>query len=153
MPRHSESKALPYSAAQMFDLVADVRAYPQFLPWVIGMRVRDETPTNLTADMIVGFKMLRETFTSRVALDRPKAIRIDYINGPLKFLNNEWDFRDTPDGGCTIDFLVDFEFRNRLFETMAGSFFHEAFRRMVHAFEKRAEAIYGSNSSSAQRTA
>lgn len=153
MPRHSETRALPYSAAQMFDLVADVRAYPQFLPWVIGMRVRDETPTQLTADMIVGFKMLRETFTSRVSLQRPAAIRIEYINGPLKFLNNEWDFRDDGQGGCTIDFLVDFEFRNRLFETMAGSFFHEAFRRMVKAFEKRADEIYGSNSSSAHLTA
>ena len=142
MPRHAETRRLPYTPEQMFDLVADIGRYAEFLPWVQAMRIVSDTGTVVTADMIVGFKMVRERFTSRVTLDRPTHIHVDYLNGPLKYLKNDWTFRAAP-GGCEIDFLVDFEFRNRLFEALAGMFFGEAFKRMVGAFETRARAIYG----------
>ncbi len=142
MPRHAETRQLPYSAEQMFDLVADIGRYDEFLPWVQAMRIVSHEGNIVTADMIVGFKMVRERFTSRVTLDRPGHIHVEYLNGPLKYLRNEWTFRDTPTG-CEIDFLVDFEFRNRMFETLAGMFFGEAFKRMVGAFETRAAVVYG----------
>lgn len=152
MPRHSEERRLPYSAAAMYDLVADIRKYPEFLPWVVAMRVRSETATEAMADMIVGFKSLRESFTSRVVKEPKHKICIDYVDGPLKYLHNEWAFRDLGAGeGCIVDFQVDFAFKNRLFETLAGEFFETALRRMIGAFERRADALYagGSNSSSA----
>ena len=142
MPRHSETRALPYSAQQMFDLVADIGRYDEFLPWVQATRIIGREANVVTAELIVGFKMVRERFTSRVTLDRPAHIHVDYISGPLRYLKNEWAFRDTP-GGCEIDFTVDFEFRSRLFERLAGVFFGEAFRRMVASFEARAKAVYG----------
>ncbi len=134
---------MPYSAEQMFDLVADVKQYAQFLPWVQAMRVRKDTPEETLADMIVGFKGLRETFTSRVQKERPAEIHVDYVEGPLKFLHNDWKFR--PDGdGCLVDFSVDFAFKNRMFEMLAGQVFTVALRKMIGAFEDRAKALYGS---------
>lgn len=127
----------------MFDLVADIGRYDEFLPWVQAMRVRSQEGNVVTADMVVGFKMVRERFTSQVTLDRPQRLHVDYISGPLKYLKNDWVFRPADDGGCDIDFSVDFEFNNRMFERLAGMFFHEAFKRMVGAFEARALAIYG----------
>lgn len=157
MPRHSETRHLPYAAEQMFDLVADVKRYPEFLPWVSAMRVRHDTSVETTADMIVGFKGLRETFSSRVRKSRPDSITVDYIDGPLKFLRNEWRFRAEP-GGCTVEFTVDFAFKNRVFELLAGQVFQAALRRMTGAFETRAAALYGvaasgSSSSSAHSAA
>lgn len=143
MPRHAETRHLAWSQAQMFDLVADIGRYDEFLPWVQAMRIRSTEGNVVTADMVVGFKMVRERFTSRVTLDRPERVHVDYISGPLKYLKNDWVFRATPDGGCDIDFSVDFEFNNRMFERLAGMFFHEAFKRMVGAFETRAAAVYG----------
>jgi coenzyme Q-binding protein COQ10 len=143
MPHHAETRRLPWTAGQMFDLVADVARYPEFLPWVQGLRVLKAEGDVVTADMIVGFKMIRERFTSRVKLDRPGHVRVDYISGPLRRLDNDWHFRPTGDGGCEIDFSVDFEFRSKMFERLAGMFFGEAFKRMVGAFEARAEQIYG----------
>ena len=143
MPKHSETRRLPYTVEQMFDMVADVRRYPEFLPWVTAMRVRKDTPQETLADMIVGFKGLRETFTSRVAKERPGAIRVDYIEGPLKYLRNDWTFRAAP-GGCDVDFAVDFQFKNRVFEMLAGQVFGMALRRMIGAFEDRAKTLYGS---------
>ena len=157
MPSHHETRHLPYSATQMFDLVADVKRYPEFLPWVSAMRVRRDGPTETLADMIVGFKGLRETFTSRVEKSRPEHIHVDYIDGPLKFLRNEWKFR--PEGqGCAVDFTVDFAFKNRVFEMLAGQVFGVALRKMIGAFEQRAAELYGSaergsNSSSAHSAA
>lgn len=142
MPKHTETRRLPWSAEQMFDLVADIGRYPEFLPWVQGMRIRSNDGAIVVADMIVGFKMVRERFTSRVRLERPSHLHVDYIDGPLKHLHNDWLFRSVP-GGCEIDFSVDFEFRNRMFERLAGMFFGEAFKRMVGAFETRAAEIYG----------
>lgn len=146
MPQHSETRHLPYSAEQMFDLVADVKRYPEFLPWVIAMRVRSDAPDETLADMIVGFKGLRETFTSRVRKERPDAITVDYVEGPLKFLRNEWRFR-AEESGCAVEFSVDFQFKNRVFEMLAGQVFQAALRRMTAAFETRAAALYGAPAS------
>jgi coenzyme Q-binding protein COQ10 len=152
MPRHRESRHMPWTAAQMFDLVADIGRYPEFLPWITAMRLRapaalqasDSQPAKrvITADMVVGFKMVREQFTSRVTLERPGHIYVDYLDGPLKYLHNDWTFRDSPDGGSEIDFGVAFEFKSKMFERLAGMFFGDALRRMVTSFEARAAAIY-----------
>ncbi|MEG3164110.1 type II toxin-antitoxin system RatA family toxin [Sphingomonas sp. PB2P19] len=142
MPKHSETRHLPYTPEQMFDLVADVRRYSEFLPWVSAMRVRSDSETQTLADMIVGFKGLRETFTSRVEKSRPDTITVEYIEGPLKFLRNEWRFRPEP-GGCAVDFSVDFAFKNRMFEMIAGQVFGSALRKMIGAFETRAAQLYG----------
>jgi coenzyme Q-binding protein COQ10 len=158
MPRHAETRALSYSPEQMFDLVADVGRYQEFLPWVIATRIRQHDERAILADLIVGFGPLRETFTSRVALARPSAIDVDYVEGPLKRLHNCWRFRAGDNGGCLVDFTVDFTFRSRTFEAIAGRMFGEAVRKMVAAFEARAVALYGAgepgnNSSSAQSAA
>lgn len=152
MPRHRETRRLPWTAAQMFDLVADIGRYPEFLPWITAMRIRapaihhsvDHHPSHqiITADMVVGFKMVREQFTSRVTLERPEHIHVDYLDGPLKFLRNDWHFRDHHEAGCEIDFLVEFEFKSKMFERLAGMFFGEALKRMVTSFENRAAAVY-----------
>ncbi len=152
MPKHSETRHLPYTPEQMFDLVADVARYPEFLPWVSAMRVRSDTPTETVADMIVGFKGLRETFTSRVTKARPESIDVEYLDGPLKYLRNNWRFRPEQHG-CAVDFTVDFAFKNRVFEMLAGQVFGTALRRMIGAFEDRAAKLYGSNSSSANSAA
>ncbi|MEJ8629837.1 type II toxin-antitoxin system RatA family toxin [Sphingomonas sp. I4] len=152
MPKHSETRHLPYTPEQMFDLVADVARYPEFLPWVSAMRVRSDTSTETVADMIVGFKGLRETFTSRVTKSRPESIDVDYLDGPLKYLRNNWRFRPE-EQGCAVDFTVDFAFKNRVFEMLAGQVFGTALRRMIGAFEDRAAKLYGSNSSSANSAA
>lgn len=143
MPRHREVRRLPWSATEMFDLVADIGRYPEFLPWVQGMRVGPARDGVVVADMVVGFRMIREKFTSRVTLDRPKSVHVDYLDGPMKHLFNDWQFRDITGGGCEIDFAVDFEFRNKAFEKLAGLFFTQAFEKMVAAFVKRAEQLYG----------
>ncbi|PKP95401.1 MAG: ubiquinone-binding protein [Alphaproteobacteria bacterium HGW-Alphaproteobacteria-14] len=153
MPGIRETRRLPYSAQQMFDLVADVGRYGEFLPWVIATRVRSNTETELIADMVVGFKSLRETFTSRVAKDRPHKIAVHYVDGPLSDLDNVWTFREVDDHTCEVDFLVEFTFKNRLFEKIAGQYFDRAFRKMVEAFEARAAQLYGNSSSSAQSVA
>ena len=144
MPSHAETRVLPYTPEQMFDLVADVREYPRFLPWVAALRVRRDTETETLADMVVGFKGLRETFTSRVAKLRPERIDVDYVDGPLKHLRNEWRFRPDP-AGCAVDFSVDFAFRNRVFERLAGAVFDGALRKMIGAFEARAAELYGAD--------
>lgn len=153
MPGIRETRHLPYSAEQMFDLVADVARYPEFLPWVVGTRIRSDSETEMVAEMLVGFKALREKFTSRVDKRRPSELKVHYIDGPMKDLDNEWRFRPMEDGGCDVDFRVEFTFRNRLFEALAGQYFDRAFRKMVSAFEERAAQLYGSNSSSAQSVA
>lgn len=153
MPGIHEVHALPYTAEQMFDLVADVARYPEFLPWVVATRVRSDSDTEMVADMLVGFKSLREKFTSRVAKDRPREISVHYVDGPLRDLDNRWRFRSLGEGGCEVEFCVDFTFRNAVFEALAGQYFDRAFRKMVSAFEERAAQLYGSSSSSAQSVA
>ena len=153
MPGIRETRCVPYSAEQMFDLVADVARYEEFLPWVVGARVRSDSETEMVADLLVGFKALREKFTSRVIKDRPNTIEVIYLDGPMRDLDNRWRFAALPDGGCELDFSVEFTFRNRLFEAIAGQYFDRAFRKMVAAFETRAEELYGSSSPSATSVA
>ena len=147
MPHHHERRSLPHSAAQMYDLVADVARYPEFLPWVSAIRVRKDDETEMLADMVVGFKSLRETFSSRVIKTPTTSIVVDYLDGPMKHLHNSWMFEDTACGGSTVDFTVDFSFRNRIFEALAGQFFDSALRKMTGAFIERADALYGAEGS------
>jgi coenzyme Q-binding protein COQ10 len=144
MPSHAETRHLPYTCEQMFDLASNIRDYPDFLPWIIAIRVRQDNETDSLADMIVGFKGVRETFTSRVRKRRATSIAVDYVDGPLKYLRNEWRFRPEP-GGCAIDFTVEFAFKSRLFEKLAGKLFDTALRRMIGAFETRANDLYGAD--------
>jgi coenzyme Q-binding protein COQ10 len=147
MPRHTETRVLPYTPEQLFDLVADVGRYQEFLPWVAATRVRSDSRTETTADLVVGFRALKETFTSKVRKVRPREIEIDYVEGPLKYLHNSWKFAPAPGGGTEVDFCVDFAFRNRIFEALAGQMFDRALRRMIGAFEERANALYGASAS------
>lgn len=147
MPTHAEKKVLPHAPDQLFDLVADVERYPEFLPWCLGCRITGREGANvILADLIIGYGPFRETFSSKVTLKRPKAIRVEYMKGPLKYLSNEWDFIDNGDGTTTIDFFVDFEFKNAFFQRVMGVFFNEIVRRMVGAFEARAMKLYGRKS-------
>jgi coenzyme Q-binding protein COQ10 len=148
MPRHSETRHLPYTPEQMFDLVADVARYGEFLPWVVAVRVRENSDTEMVADLIVGFKALREKFTSRVVKERPYSIHVDYLEGPLSHLTNDWRFRPDGAGGCLVDFTVDFAFKSRIFEAIAGQMFGAALRRMIGAFETRAAKLYGAGETS-----
>jgi len=142
MPTHAETRRVSYRPEQLFDLVADVGRYPQFLPWCIGARVRSRTETELVADLTIGFGPFRESFTSRVTLDRPHRVRVRYENGPFRYLNNQWAFAPDP-AGCKVNFFVDFEFRSRILQAAIGVVFNEAVRRMVNAFLKRAREVYG----------
>ncbi len=144
MPTHAERRVLPYTPEQLFDLVAGVEHYPEFLPWCIGARVTRRDQNLVVADLIIGFKMFRERFTSRVTLDRPN-LRIDvaYTDGPFKYLNNHWIFHPHGNGSCDVEFFVDFEFRSRLLQKAIELLFAEAVRRMVGAFETRAQKLYG----------
>lgn len=144
MPRHKETRRLPYTPEQMFDLVADVGRYGEFLPWVAAVRVKSDSETEMVADLLVGFKALKERFTSRVTKARPAKIHVDYLDGPLKYLRNDWSFQSDGEGGCLVGFFVDFEFRSRIFEMVAGQMFSIALKKMIGAFEARAEQLYGS---------
>ena len=158
---------MPWSARQMFDLVADVGRYAEFLPWVVATRVRSDSESEMVADMLVGFSALREKFTSRVEKRAPMPvaeptaqedaetgeIRVHYIDGPMRDLDNRWLFRPVGPDACEIDFRVEFAFRNALFQKLANQYLDKAFRKMVAAFEQRAAQVYGSSSSSAQSVA
>lgn len=153
MPRHSETRHLAYSPEQLFELVADVARYDEFLPWVVAVRVRSSSPTETVADLVVGFSAFKERFTSRVHKEPPERICVDYVEGPLKYLHNEWRFEPAEGGGTHLHFSVDFAFRSRLFEALAGQMFDRALRRMTGAFEERAAELYGISRSSAQSAA
>lgn len=147
MPNHAETRIVPYSASQMYDLVADVARYPEFLPWTAAARIRSREMQGaaevMTADLVISFKVFRERFGSRVTL-WPEAMKIDteYLDGPFHHLVSHWAFADV-EGGCEVAFNVDFEFKNRILRGAAGLFFHEAMTRIVRAFEERAKALYG----------
>lgn len=147
MPTHSEIRPLPYSAAQMYDLVADVARYPEFLPWCAAARIRSRTPQGdselMLADLVISFKVFRERFGSKVLLT-PGAHRIDteYLDGPFRYMKSTWVFHPT-ETGCNVDFFVDFEFRNAVLQKIIGVVFNEAMHRIVRAFEDRARALYG----------
>lgn len=144
MPKHHEIRQLPYSVGQMYALVADIGKYPEFLPWVIALRIKKDSESEALADMIVGFKALRESFTSRVVKIKNKSIHVDYIDGPLKYLRNDWLFIEREDGGCDVDFKVEFAFKNKIFEKLAGQFFESALMKMTGAFVQRADDLYAS---------
>jgi len=141
MPTHAEKRVLPFTDEQLFDMVADVRRYPEFLPWCVGARIVSRTESELIADLTIGFKMFRETFRSQVTLERPHHVHVRYLTGPFRYLNNHWRFRPVP-GGTELDFFVDFEFKSRLLQAVIGTVFNEAVRLMVRAFERRAAILY-----------
>lgn len=147
MPKHNETRHLPYSADRLFDLVADVSRYREFLPWVAAVRIRSDSETEMIADLVVGFKSLHETFTSKVHKQRPHHIHVEYVEGPLKYLRNDWRFKPDGQGGTLLSFEVDFAFRSTLFEALAGQMFEHAFRKMTDAFEERARQLYGNEAS------
>jgi coenzyme Q-binding protein COQ10 len=158
MPRHSEKRTLPWSPEELFDLVADVKRYPEFLPWVVATRIRSDSDSLMEADLVVGFKAIKETFTSRVTKQRPRTLTVEYVEGPLKYLKNDWVFEPDGKGGTNLSFCVDFAFRSRIFEALAGQMFDRALRRMIAAFEERARELYdeastGISKSSAQSAA
>jgi len=144
MLTHIEQKKLPYTAEQMFDLVAAVDQYHKFAPWCVASRINTrESDTVFYADLVVGYKMFRERFSSKVITERPNTIYIEYLRGPLKHLKNYWRFSDQGDGSCVIDFSVEFEFKNKAVQGLAQLFFKEVIHRMVDAFEMRAMKVYG----------
>jgi len=142
MPTHAENRRLPYSPEQMFDLVAAIEDYPHFLPWCESARIREREGNTLEAELVIGFKVFRERFTSQVVLDRPRRIDATYAYGPFRYLNNHWIFAPA-EGGCVIDFYVDFALRSWLLQRLIGAVFYEAIRRMAGAFESRAHELYG----------
>ncbi|HWE73120.1 MAG TPA: type II toxin-antitoxin system RatA family toxin [Stellaceae bacterium] len=146
MPTHAEKKLLPYTRQQLFDLVADIERYPEFLPWCVGARIRERNDNEILGDLLIGYKMVRERFTSRVVLSEPDRIDVSYSEGPFKYLNNHWLFLPQSDGKCLIDFYVDFEFRSKVLQKIMEMFFNEAVKRMVGAFEARAHQLYGKTS-------
>ena len=148
MPTHSETRFLPYSAQEMYNLVADVGSYPKFLPWNSAARIRSRTPGPdgsevMEADLVISFKVFRERFGSRVTLfPADKKIDTEYLDGPFRYMKSNWAFADAP-GGCNVTFFVDFEFKNALLQGIIGVVFNEAMQRVVRAFERRAEDLYG----------
>ncbi|NHM19181.1 type II toxin-antitoxin system RatA family toxin [Tritonibacter mobilis] len=148
MPTHSETRPMPYSAQQMYDLVADVGSYPKFLPWCAAARIRSRTPQGasevMEADLVISFKVFRERFGSRVVL-HPDEHKIDteYLDGPFRYMKSNWAFADRVDGGCDVSFFVDFEFKNAVLQGIIGMVFNEAMQRIVRAFERRAAELYG----------
>ena len=143
MPTHAEQRAMPYSCEQMYDLVAGVYKYPEFLPWCLASRITKREGNVFYADLIIGYKMIREKFGSRVTALRPDHVHVEYLSGPMKHLSNHWRFLPQPDGTCIIDFYVDFEFKNPVLQKLIAVFFEEAVKRMVGAFETRAQQLYG----------
>ncbi len=153
MPEHRETRKLKWSADQMYDLVADVARYPEFLPWNSAARIRSRLPVTdasgmsgevMEADLIISFKVFREKFGSRVTLwPAVKRIDTEYLDGPFRYLKSGWHFSDLPEGGCEAQFFVDFEFRNAILQKLIGVVFNEAMERIVRAFEARAAALYG----------
>ena len=142
MQTHAEKKHLPHTQEQMFQLVSDIENYSEFLPWCISTRIRSREGNELLADMVIGYKVFREGFTSRVILTEPERIDVTYSRGPFKYLNNHWIFLPEADGTCTVDFYVEFEFRSNLMQKMIGLIFNEAVKKMVHSFEERAYVVY-----------
>lgn len=142
MPTHAEKRKLPYTPDQLFGLVADVEKYPRFLPWCLSCKITRRDGDVFYADLVIGYGMVRECFTSKVTALRPDHIHVEYLSGPMKHLSNHWRFLPQTDGGCLIDFYVDFEFKNLFFQRLMGVFFDKIVRKMVQAFEGRARELY-----------
>jgi coenzyme Q-binding protein COQ10 len=149
MPQFSTTRRVQHSAADMFDLVADVERYPEFVPLCQALKVRKRTPASdgkevIVADMTIAYKFIRERFTSRVTLERPNLeILVEYLEGPFQRMNNRWSFRPSGDRACDVEFFIIYEFRSRTLGLLMGAMFDAAFRRFATAFEKRADQVYG----------
>lgn len=143
MPTHAEEKIFPYSSKQLFHIVSDVEKYPEFLPWCMASRITERSEDYFLADLVIGYKMVREKFGSKVTLTPGSMIHVEYLSGPMKYLSNHWKFEDLEGGHCRVDFYVDFEFKNPVLQAVISAFFHEAVKRMVKAFEDRAIVLYG----------
>ncbi|WP_213775197.1 SRPBCC family protein [Bradyrhizobium sp. dw_78] len=149
MPRFSSKRRVHHSALQMFDLVADVERYPEFVPLCQSLKIRERTPKSdgteiVIADMTVSFKLVRESFTSQVTLDRPNLkILVEYLRGPFSSLENRWTFEPRSETDCDVGFFISYEFKSRMLALLMGSMFDAAFQRFAAAFEKRADAVYG----------
>ena len=146
MPTHNEKKKLCYTAQQMYNLVADVASYPEFLPWCAAARVKSVVPKGnthvMSADLVISFKVFRERFESLVVLNNDELfIDTEYLDGPFKYMESTWKFEDLQEG-CTVTFFVDFEFKNMILQSIIGLVFNEAMQRIVRAFESRADALY-----------
>jgi coenzyme Q-binding protein COQ10 len=143
MPTHAEKRLLPFTHEKLYNLVSDVEKYPDFLPWCIALRVHRREVKTINADMIIGFKVFREKFTTRITLNPQSRIDVEYLDGPFKYLNNHWIFNPIESEACEIDFYVDFEFKSLILQKAIGAVFNEAVRKMINAFEARAHIIYG----------
>ena len=149
MPTHAEKRIMPYTAQQMYDLIADVDAYPQFLPWCAATRIRKRAQRSdaeiVDAELVISFKVFREKFGSRLTLlPNDQKIDVEYLDGPFRYLNIHWSFTYC-EGGCEVDFFVDFEFKSKILQSIIGVVFGEAMQRIVGAFETRANALYGAD--------
>jgi coenzyme Q-binding protein COQ10 len=149
MPEFSTKRRVRHAAADMFDLVADIKKYPEFVPLCSALTVKsrsekDDDTVVLVADMTVSYKIIRETFTSRISLDRPELkIFVEYLSGPFKRMHNRWTFHPAGDNACDVEFFIAYEFRSRALAMLMGAVFDTAFRRFAVAFEERADAVYG----------
>jgi len=147
MTTYTEKRTLPYTPEQLFTLVADVERYPEFLPWCKDCKILryKKGKDVFFSDLIVGYKMIKESFGSKVTLEAPNHIYVEYTSGPMKHLSNHWNFLHEEEGSCTIDFFVDFEFKSNLLQSIMGGFFNDIVHKMVKAFESRAFALYGAS--------
>ncbi|MBD3624204.1 MAG: type II toxin-antitoxin system RatA family toxin [Rhodobacteraceae bacterium] len=154
MPTHTEDREMPYSADQLYALVADIERYPEFLPWCSAARIRrrrqEDTREIIDAELVISFKVFRERFGSRVTLD-PEARRIgvEYLDGPFRYMVNDWQFTPVAPNRCKVHFHVDFEFRSRALQALIGIVFNDAMQRIVRAFERRAADLYGPSNAAA----
>ena len=142
MPHHTDRHILPYTPQQLFDLVADVERYPEFLPWCRAARILSREPDGFLAELVINFKGFTESYVSRVTLNSPDAIDVVLVRGPFAHLENRWRFTPLEAGGTEIEFFLDFKFRSRLLETLIGGMFEKASRKMTSAFRARADALY-----------
>ena len=143
MPTHSEIRKVPYSAVQMYKLVADIERYPEFLPWCLACRIRERQENKILADVVIGYKFFREQYSSQVTFTPFKRVDVKNEKGPLRYLNNHWVFKEIDENSCEIDFYVDFSFTNSFFQQAIELFFNKAVTVMINSFEKRAEELYG----------
>ena len=141
--KHEERRIIKHTPNNLFNLVADVKKYPEFLPWCLGARIKKANSISFEADLIIGFKIYKEIYSSKITLDKKKKkIIVDYKDGPFEYLQNYWIFKENPDG-CEIEFMVDFKFKSIFLQTLMETLFNEAVKKMVKAFENRADKLYG----------
>ena len=138
----TRSALVAHTTAEIYALIVDVERYPEFLPWCVGARVLHRDRDVFDAEVLVGFRFIRERYSSRVTLARPETIDVNYTSGPFRHLVNNWRFKAVPEG-CDVEFFIEFEFRSQMLQRLIGALFHEAVRKMVAAFESRARKLYG----------